>query len=89
MPLTMDDLEISFNQAVVSGASYVGVLIEMEGFPQPEVIINKAENINSKLAYYKKTYGEDLNHKLAPGIRIVGFSHGNRFSDIENDLIAR
>lgn len=89
MNVKMENLEICFNQAVVTGAAYVGVLIEMEGFPQPEVIINKNENIDSKLAYYKKTYGEDLNHKFAPGIRIVGFSYGQNFSDIESDLIAQ
>lgn len=89
MNATINDLEICFNQAVVSGAAYVAVLIEMEGFPQPEVIINKNENIDSKLAYYKKTYGEDLNHKFAPGIRIVGFSYGDNFSEIENNLVAQ
>lgn len=89
MNVKMENLEICFNQAVVTGAAYVGVLIEMEGFPHPEVIINKNENIDSKLAYYKKTYGEDLNHKFAPGIRIVGFSYGQNFSDIESDLVAQ
>ncbi|MEC0241973.1 hypothetical protein P4H66_19405 [Paenibacillus dokdonensis] len=86
MGVTMNNLEFCFNQAVVSGASYVGVLIEMEGFPQPEVIINKAENINSKLAYYKKTYDEDLNHRFAKGIKIIGCSYGDGFNDIQEDL---
>lgn len=87
--LKMENLEVCFMGAKFNKMDYVGVLIEMDGFPQPEVIINKAENIDSKLAYYKKTYDENLNHKFAPGIRIVGFSYGQNFADIEHDLIAQ
>lgn len=86
MNLTVENLETCFDEAKESGAKFVGVVIDMEGFPQPEVIINPAENIDSKLAYYKKTYDENLQHKFAPGIKISGFSFGDNYDDIEHDL---
>jgi hypothetical protein len=86
MNLTTANLENCFSEAANVGAAFVGVKIEMDGFPQPEVIINKAENIESKLAYYKKTYDENLNHKFAPGIKIIGFTYGDDFGDIQVDL---
>jgi hypothetical protein len=86
MNLNVTNLENCFNEAASIGAGFVGVKIEMDGFPQPEVIINKAENIESKLAYYKKTYDENLNHKFAPGIKIIGCTYGDDFGDIQEDL---
>jgi hypothetical protein len=86
MNLTTTNLENCFNQAAALGVPFVAVKIQMDGFPQPEVIINKAENIESKLEYYKKTYDENLNHKFAPGIKIIGFTHGDDYGDIQEDL---
>lgn len=86
-PLTMQYLINCFNRAKELGEKYVAVLISMEGFPSNEVIINDNENIDTKLAYYQKTYDEDLNHKFAKGIKIVGFTFGNSFDDIEMDLV--
>lgn len=87
MDLTMTNLENCFTNAIDFGSTFVGVKIEMSGFKQPEVIINPAENIESKLEYYKKTYDENLNHKHAPGIKIVGFTYGDDFGDIQEDLL--
>ena len=82
----MTHLENCFTEAENLGESFVGVKIHMEGFPKPEVIINKNENIETKLSYYKKTYDEDLNHKFAPGIKIIGFTYGSDYGDIQEDL---
>lgn len=87
MDLTFKNLKNCFNNAIDNNAEYVGVLIEMEGFDDAEVIINSRVNIADKLAYYKKTYDEELNHKFSKGIRIVGFTYGDSFEDIQNDLI--
>lgn len=86
MNLKITNLESCFEQAKLIGVPYVAVKIEMNGFPEPEVIVNKNVNIDSKLEYYKKTYDEDLNHKYAPGIKIIGFTHGDDFGDIQEDL---
>ena len=87
MSLTMDNLIQNFNCAKKHDSPYVAVLIAMEGFPKAEIIINQAENIDTKLEYYQKTYDENLNHKFAKGIKIVGMTHGDSFDDIEFDLI--
>ena len=50
------------------------LLVDMPGFPAPEMITNPPENIDGKLEYYKKTYDENCEHKHAPGIRIVGIA---------------
>jgi hypothetical protein len=76
MGVTLEELEKCFNEAVNEEAEYVAVQIEMDGFPSDEVLINDKHNIDSKLAYYKKTYNEDLEHRYTPGIRIVGFAYG-------------
>ena len=85
--MTIDNLEKCFNTAKVLNQKYVGVEIEMQGFTKPEIIINESENFDSKLAYYKKAYNEDLTLKAFNGIRIIGFTFGESFDDIEDDLI--
>lgn len=59
----------------------------MEGFKEAEVIINKIDNAEDKLNYYRNVYDENLNHKYSNGIRIVGCSYGNSFADIQKDLV--
>ncbi|MED3540726.1 hypothetical protein ABEX53_01255 [Bacillus toyonensis] len=86
MGITLEELEKCFNEALIEEAEYVAVLIEMDGIPSDEVIINDKHNIDSKLAYYMKTYNEDLEHRYTPGIRIVGFAYGYLFSEILRQL---
>lgn len=87
MSLTMTNLENNFNAAKQVGAKFVGILVRMEGFPKDEVIINEHPNFDSKLAYYQKTYDENLQHRFAKGISIVAFTYGETFDDIEKDLL--
>lgn len=84
--IKMDNLERSFKLAKKENAEFVAVRIEMDGFPEAEVIINPIVNANSKLEYYKNTYDENLNHKHTKGIKIVGCTFGNDFNEIEEDL---
>ena len=86
-PLTMEYLENCFKRALELKQKFVAVVIRMEGFPEDEIIINKSDNIKSKFEYYMKTYDGNLNHKFAKGISIVGFTFGDSFEQIENDLI--
>ena len=85
--MTIDNLEKCFNNAKFMENKYVGVKIAMEGFTKSEIIINESENFDSKLAYYKKAYNEDLTLKAFNGIKIIGFTFGESFSEIEEDLI--
>lgn len=84
--LTMKNLENCFERAKKNYARFVAVRIEMEGFPEAEVIINPIANADSKLEYYKKTYDDNLNHKYATGIKIVGCTFGDDFKEIEEDI---
>ncbi|GMR66684.1 MULTISPECIES: hypothetical protein [Bacillus] len=86
MGMTLEELEKCYIKALIEGAEYVAVQIEMDGFQSDEVIINDKYNIDSELKYYKKTYNENLEHRWTPGIRIIGFAYGYSFSEILHEL---
>lgn len=69
----MKNLECIINEAIEKKEP-LALLIEMPGFPKPEMITNPYENLQKKLEYYKKTYDENLEHKHAKGIKIVGYT---------------
>lgn len=85
--LTIEYLSDTFERAKELDYRFVGVLIEMEGFDKPEVIINQIENFDNLLAYYERTYNANLNHKFAEGKRISAFTFGNSFSEIQKYLL--
>ena len=87
MHLKIENLEKCFNAAIEKDVCYVGVLIQMQGFETPEIIINETPNFKSKLAYYKKAYDEDLTLKTFNGIKIIGFTYGETFGSIEKGLL--
>jgi hypothetical protein len=45
MKLAIENLEKCFNAASHKDAKYVGVKIQMQGFPKPEIIINENKNL--------------------------------------------
>lgn len=69
----MSGLEFVVKTAIKTNQS-LGVIIEMSGFPSPEMIVNPVDNLEKKLEYYKATYNENLNHKNAEGIKIIGYT---------------
>ena len=85
--LKMNNLEICFHIASTNNAKYVGIKIETRGSKAPEIIINPNENFDAKFEYYKKAYTDDLVLKTYDGIKIIGFTYGNSFEEIEKDLI--
>lgn len=70
---TMKDLQRAVDSSIETNRP-LGIFIEMPGFPKPELIINPVENLKKKLEYWIKTYDENLMHKHAKGIRIVGYT---------------
>jgi hypothetical protein len=87
MALTLANLNNCFDAAIEQGAQYIGVMIKLPGQEKPEVIINKASSFAVKRDYYNSAYNEDLTHKQAgAGISIVGFTFGDSFSMIAEDL---
>ena len=87
MKLRIQNLEDCFNSAKRLGYNYVAVKVDMQGFEKPEIIINSKENFDEKLDYYKKAYDNDLILRSYGGIRIIGFTYGNTFESIEEDLV--
>jgi hypothetical protein len=74
------------NEFYSLGKGYVAIQVRMDGFPEDEIIVNRYENIDTKLEYYNKTYDENCNHKFAKGIRIVNATGTNDFDEIEASL---
>ena len=68
----MSDLEFVTKQAINTKQN-LGLFIEMPGFDSPELIINPCQNLEKKLNYYKQTYDDNLEHKHAKGIKIIGY----------------
>lgn len=85
--MKIKDLENCFDKAIIEGATYIAVKIQMEGYPKPEIIINESENFKKKLEYYKNSYNEDLTLKAFNGIKIIGFAYGEYFEDIYDELL--
>ena len=69
----MQDLETVINMAIEKKEP-LSLLIEMPGFPKPEMITNPVGNLEKKLEYYKKTYDENLEHKHAKDVKIIGYT---------------
>jgi hypothetical protein len=61
-------------------------MIELPNAEGLEVIINDKANFKYKLEYYQTTYNNDLSHKHVQGLKIIGFTYGNSFDDIDKDL---
>ena len=86
-PLRMDDLENSVIAAGIEGAKYIAIGIQMQGFDSTEIIINEAANFETKLAYYKEAYDENLFLKRFKGNRIVSLTFADTFAEIEMCLV--
>lgn len=82
----LSKLENCFNVAKETNQKFVGVLVQMAGFEKPELIINETENFETKLAYYKKAYDENLVLKTFSGIRIIGYAFSNNLNDLYDYL---
>lgn len=87
MKLTIDNLKNCFQAAELENAKYIGVKIEMANFEKAEIIINENANFKKKMDYYLNAYNDDLTLKTFNGIKIIGFTYGNTFDEIEDDLL--
>ena len=79
-------LEIEFLGAIEHNVPYVAVVVEMDGFEKPEIIVNQRANFEKKLEYYKSAYNDDLTLKSFNGIRIIDFESGDNFEALEMNL---
>lgn len=86
MELTIKNLENCFNGAIKNNAKYLGIKVQFKDKFCSEIIINETNNFGVELDYFKKVYDENLTNKHCEKIKIVGFTYGNTFEDIEKDL---
>lgn len=88
--MNKSELKAIFINAKATDAKYIGVSIQTEGNSQPEIIINPNANFDAKFDYYMEAYDDDLILIAAKGkkdIRITAAGQGNRFEDIECQLL--
>lgn len=69
---TMDELECLINLAIEMNLS-LSLFIKLPNLERPEIITNPPENLEYKLKYYKETYDDNLQHKHAEGVKILGW----------------
>lgn len=73
-----------FENAIENKHKFIGVKIKIQGFVEPEIVINPRENFENKLKYYRKSYDENLVLKTYSGIEIIGFASGKMRHVIES-----
>lgn len=81
--LKMSNLKNCFDAAEKENAKFIGVLVQIKDNKSRELIVNERASFGAKLAYYQATYDEELNHKHAPGIKIVGFTQADNLKEME------
>lgn len=69
---SMDELERVIKTAI-KAETKLSLFITIPGLPEPEIITNPVANLEKKLEYYKTTYDDNLEHKHAKGIKIIGW----------------
>jgi hypothetical protein len=77
------ELRDMMNLALMEDFPFVAVEIHIEGFPTNEIIINRRDNIPSKLKYYEDAYDDDLIHKYSPSISIVDFDYADFVDELK------
>lgn len=87
--LSIDNLKECFKHAIANKIQYVAVVIETKGSIGGEIIINPNSNFKNKMEYYERAYTYDLTLKAFNGIKIVGFTYGNSFDEIESNLYGK
>ena len=84
--MTKQDFISVINDGMNRGKVFLAVKIETEGNPQPEVILNPAENVREKIKYYRHAYNDamELISAKATGksVHIVDVLMTNNLNDL-------
>lgn len=83
--LNINNLEKCFYEASHKGMKYVGVKVKMLQFPEAQIIIDSNENFDKRFSYYKEVFCDNLESEK--GNRIIGFTYGDSFEELEKDLL--
>ncbi len=87
MTLTLENLKTALEVAKRTDAQFFGIKVELPDMIQPEIIINSIENVEIKQKYFVENYSDSLELIRNPSVRIIGFTYGDSFSDIQRDLL--
>lgn len=79
----LNDLKICFQNAILNNAKFIGIKVKMDDYEKAEIIINPNENFLKKIDYYINSYNDDLTLKSCNKIKIIDFSYGNTFEEIQ------
>lgn len=85
--LTLKNLENCFESAAKEKVAFVGIAVAVNSQETTEIILVGASYFETKLAYYKNAYNDDLTLKTNNHIKIVGFTHANTADEVVADLI--
>lgn len=69
---TIEELEHIINTSIEYNVE-LSLFIKLPNLVKPEIITNPPENLEEKLKYYKETYNDNLEHRYAEGVRILGW----------------
>ena len=86
MKLMMNNLQKCFIVAKENNVNFIGVRVLVQDIE--EVIIISAKNFDDKMKYYENSYNEDLTSK-SQEMKIIGFTYGDTFEDIQQDLMSK
>lgn len=75
--MTIKDLERCFSDARANSVKYIGVKVRTRGIPTPAIYFDEYFSFESRLAYYKKAFREDLVMVGNDDIQIVGCDYSN------------
>ncbi|AWZ48368.1 hypothetical protein C3495_05840 [Clostridiaceae bacterium 14S0207] len=82
MELTINNLERCFYEASKNDKKYVA--LKLSGYKNNEILIIQNADFDSRFYFIKQVF----NKELALGfIKIVGFTYGDTFEEIEKDLL--
>lgn len=65
-----------FNVAKSTNATHIGVDVISDMAVDPEMIINKTSDFDTKREYYDKVYDDNLDHRHAP-VKITNIVYGH------------
>lgn len=81
-----DYFEATVRLGLACEKPFMFVLVSVPNCNDNELIINPLTNFEDKLKYYLETYDEELNHKYAKGVKIMGFGVSECLDFIEERI---
>lgn len=81
-----DYFEATVKLGLARETPFMFVLVSVPNCNDNELIINPLTNFEDKLNYYLETYDEELNHKYAQGVKIMGFGMSEALEFIEEQV---